>query len=108
MWPVGAALPTSERERSGSAYLRQRAASAHVREDVTKGLGEAVRPWCRDVRRLSSAHGARLACLVSLDTSSELERALDEWQQRADGREIHISGPWPPFSFVTTPEARRT
>lgn len=95
---------TVDEEESGGAYLRRRAAAVRAYETLDAELRGTVDPWCRKVRRLSSAQGVRLACLVPRSAAPKLRQALDEWRERVSDHEVRISGPWPPFSFVDEPE----
>jgi Gas vesicle synthesis protein GvpL/GvpF len=103
-WPGPAVEPLPE-QPSGSAYLRQRAATLRIAEQTTDQLEQTARHVCHDVRRLPATEGVRLACLVPRKAESELRRVIDEWQQAEPGRHANLAGPWPPFSFVEEQEA---
>ncbi|MGH3453372.1 MAG: GvpL/GvpF family gas vesicle protein [Nocardioidaceae bacterium] len=100
----GHPAPTRGDLPSGGRYLRERAAALHADEALAIELEEVAAPWCRETQRLSARRGVRLACLARRDVTSKLRAALDTWQGQATCREVLVSGPWPPFSFVSEPD----
>lgn len=89
---------------SGREYLLARAAVVRHREELVTTLLSALEPLCREVRLLSGEKGDRdqhrVACLIPADGMGALTKALERWAANAPGRQVRISGPWPPFSFT--------
>lgn len=85
---------------SGREYLLARAEQVRKRAGLVDGLSAALRGACSELRVLSSAQEARLACLVPRGRLAGLEARLAEWAGAVDGRRYRTTGPWPPFSFT--------
>jgi hypothetical protein len=100
----------------GAAYLGARRDQRELEldierasEDVRRRAEAALRPVARAVRRRGAvaspghARAVDLAVLLPDDRLSELQRIvadLDRWSRRR-GLRFEITGPWPPYTFVT-------
>ncbi|SCL14314.1 Gas vesicle synthesis protein GvpL/GvpF [Micromonospora rhizosphaerae] len=107
---------------TGAAYLRRRRAQLTAREEGQRiaaeaaatvhtalaGYAVAARRHAPQDRRLSGAatamvlNGAYLIDRAALDGFSELVGALAD---RHPELRLELTGPWPPYSFVTEPSA---
>lgn len=99
--------------RPGAAYMQarqtlyRRAASARERaQALAHELDAALRPHVIAFRR-SVCPSERLALrdvyLLERERTDVVESALDEVRQRHQEARFLVSGPWPPYSFVTPP-----
>jgi hypothetical protein len=99
--------------RRGVAYLRgrqaeyRRAEANQARaEALARDLDAALRPHALDCRR-SLCPSERLALrdryLLERTQASAFQATFDEVRQRHPEVRFLLSGPWPPYSFVTPP-----
>ena len=106
-------LDATPADRRGLAYLHerqaayQRTATARERaEALARDLDVALRPFVLDCRR-SLSPSERLALrdryLLDHEQASAFQQAFDEVRQRHAEVRFLLSGPWPPYSFVTPP-----
>lgn len=110
----GADTSTKTR-RGGLAYLRARqtayreAESARARAQTLAGeLDALLRPNALECRRVicpTERLALRDVYLLERDRLSAFERAFAQAQQRHQEVRLLLSGPWPPYSFVTPPPA---
>lgn len=105
-------------DRPGLAYLRTRQTEYRQAESVRKRaqtlareLDDVLRPHALECHR-SLCPSERLALrdlyLMERGQIGEFERAFDEVRQRHQEVRFLLSGPWPPYSFVTPPARRDT
>ena len=98
---------------TGTEYLarRRRVLERHdaeeaVAEKAADLLQETLRPHVAEALRRGGAPGSSLlldlAFLVSPDREADFLAAAGELRERlaADGLEVEVSGPWPPYSFA--------
>lgn len=100
--------------QSGASYLRARMAehrramqSRERAEDVSAELDIALRRHALDARRIlcpSERLALRTTYLVSPDRLSAFVDAFDVVRQEQRAVHLLLSGPWPPYSFVTMPD----
>jgi Gas vesicle synthesis protein GvpL/GvpF len=99
--------------RSGFDYLRGRQAvyrrqkTARKRAEVlTQDVCDTLRPHALDCR-LDAGASDRLALravfLLDVEHMSAFTHAFDDLRQRHQEARFLLSGPWPPYSFVTAP-----
>jgi hypothetical protein len=96
---VEAPTPKSQPARSGSEYLRQRAAARDVPGFAP--LRAAVRRWVKDERVEKRERIASVYHLVPRGSVPAYRRALEAAASDA-GLRVVVSGPWPPYAFATT------
>jgi hypothetical protein len=114
------AAPSGE----GGAYLRQRRSERGAREaasrlaaDTAQQVHARLQDWTIDARtrppqnRELSGHEGEMvlnaAYLVERERTEELHRLIAELEahHRGLGARIELSGPWPPYNFVSTDDA---
>lgn len=102
--------------RPGVVYLRQRQAH-YQREEATRAraqrlgsdLDAELGPHALLSRRSlcpTEQMALRDAYLLERDGIQAFERAFEEARRRHGEARLLLSGPWPPYSFVTRPAAR--
>lgn len=94
---------TQEPPPSGRDYLLARAAAHRHDEEVRAGLLGAAGVVARETRVLRGREETRLACLVPAGAEEALGAAVQEWVDAGAGRQVLVTGPWPPFSFTDDP-----
>jgi hypothetical protein len=104
-WPEPEQEGADASRSSGTSYLLGRAAALQKRDASIADIRELVSDWAREIKVLPSQHGIRIACLVAKDDIPQLREAVLGWQHAGDHRQVVVSGPWPPFSFVVDQEA---
>jgi hypothetical protein len=96
--------PAAAGSVSGTRYLMSRVQRRrHIDglvDDLTLALGDSV----RRSSVLSAADDLRVAFLVEPGAASAFREAIDRWADSLPGREIQVTGPWPPFSFAAAQE----
>lgn len=115
-----AATPRARKTaRSGTSYLMARAAASPRRPGTTPGARRVARELVaeltayadRVVKRPSDAAHVLYdgALLVSRAREHDLGNAVRQWAPRLApiGCRVSLTGPWPPYSFVTL-DGRRT
>lgn len=109
----GSAKETSAERSAGVAYLRarqvayRREESARARaQALAQELDVALRPLAIEWSR-SLCPSDRLALrdqyLIARDQVSAFDQAFDEVRKRHQEARFLLSGPWPPYTFVTLP-----
>lgn len=106
--------PRAARARSGTAYLLARAAeSRSVATDsatarrVSKAFFAEVKPQARAIVRRATAETPHIlydaALLVEKPDARALAATVRQWRPRlvAAGCDVWLTGPWPPYSFVS-------
>lgn len=96
---------------NGKAYLRQLSASYAERarrkgrqESAVRRLRARVDELCHaeHVRYLDAPGLVAVAHLVARDDEARYRREVEAFtQDQGDGR-VHLTGPWPPYSFATS------
>lgn len=104
---------TEEVGGRGTAYLRARLADhwrAGVLQDQARALGAeldaALRPHAIQRRRTlcpSDRLALRDVYLTTREWAGAFEKAAEVLRGRHTGAHLLVSGPWPPYSFVTAP-----
>jgi hypothetical protein len=91
--------------RTGADYLAARAEEMRRIRTWGESLSGMLSSLCREFRTLSRSAGlVRLACLSSA-AAADLESLLVRWQRDHEVEATWVTGPWPPFSFVTEAES---
>ncbi len=105
--------PVTQARRPGLAYLRARQTEyrqAQVARERAQALGReldsALRPYVFECRRVvcpSERLALRDLYLLERERQRAFEMAFAEVRQRHQEVKFLLSGPWPPYSFVTPP-----
>lgn len=102
-----------------AGYLAQRQARAAIGREVNHWVTQTLEPILEQLGRCAAASCRResmpaaggqphpifnLAFLVARENLDEFRRCARRatWNHRADGLELALSGPWPPYSFCPT------
>jgi hypothetical protein len=89
-------------------YRREAAARARA-EEMAEILDAVLRPHSIEQRRTIHSSGrmaVRAAYLLHPDHMRAFQLAFDEIRQELRGVQCLLSGPWPPYSFVTPSDGR--
>lgn len=109
----GSAKPAGTKAASGTAYLMERASQSRSVAKATPGARRAARELiaelkaCADqiVTRPSEAAHVLYdgALLVSREREADLGHMVRQWEGRLApvGCRVSLTGPWPPYSFVS-------
>jgi hypothetical protein len=102
---------TTDASGPGGRYMQERLKAYHRTERArgqAEALGEQVRmvlaPMAREVRLdilPRERIPLRVSCLLDPETVAEFQRVVERLRARSDLGHILLSGPWPPYSFVT-------
>jgi hypothetical protein len=108
-------IASDEPGKPGSRYLRARllqhrrdAARRAKAEAAARALDTLFHPLVLDTRwtiRPSSRVAARAAYLLHLSAVEAFQQAFEEARVLHPDLRFLLSGPWPPYNFVTTPES---
>lgn len=107
------ALDAASADRRGLAYMhnrqvayRQTTAARQRAHTLAHDLDAALHPFVLDCHR-SLCPSTRIALrdryLLDHEQASAFQQAFDELRQRHAEVRLLLSGPWPPYSFVTPP-----
>jgi hypothetical protein len=98
---------------SGTSYLMARASESRTVAAATPAARRAARALVRELKGYAHQIVARHsdaphvlydgALLVSRDKETELGNVIRQWEPRLapEGCRISLTGPWPPYSFVS-------
>ena len=100
---AGEPVPHLPSSGSGRDYLMARAAVHRHAEEVFTAVLRAVEGVSRETRLLRGRDETRLACLVPVGAEQRLRTAVQQWADERQGRDVLVTGPWPPFSFTEVP-----
>ncbi|MFF5259708.1 GvpL/GvpF family gas vesicle protein [Actinomadura viridis] len=118
---TGTGTGTSAGAGAGTAYLKRRQDQRRRREDATRritaqaeavhdelaGHAVAARRHPPQDPRLSGHQGTLIlntAYLVDDEASQAFLKVADDIAARLPGIEVEVTGPWPPYSFIETPD----
>jgi CO/xanthine dehydrogenase Mo-binding subunit len=106
-------MPRKRKATSGTSYLMARAAESRAVASATPAARRAARELVAELKEYADQMIARPseaahvlydgALLVSRDREADLGNAVREWEPRLApvGCRVSLTGPWPPYSFVT-------
>jgi hypothetical protein len=92
-------LNSSDRENSGTEYLRNRRTGVRVAEEAGQQLREVLSTFAKDWRQAHVKDGLRICVLVRLEEVEGLRKKL-RTAQLCDGIALRVSGPWPVSAFL--------